>query len=60
LTSERELQSVDVLPQMLDQRLTVVTAAHVLEKATHRVQPLLQAFRTDGAAARAEPNLSLP
>ena len=49
--SERELQRIEVLSKVLEQRMTVVAAAHVLELTTRQVQRLLKNFQADGAAA---------
>lgn len=51
LMSERELQRIEVLSKVLERRMTVVSAAHVLDMTTRQVQRLLKAFRTEGAAA---------
>lgn len=49
--SERELQRIEVLSKVLERRMTVVSAAHVLDMTTRQVQRLLKAFRAEGAAA---------
>ncbi|CCV16589.1 hypothetical protein MESS4_p40107 [Mesorhizobium sp. STM 4661] len=51
LMSERELQRIEVLSKVLERRMTVVSAAHVLDMTTRQVQRLLKAFRAEGAAA---------
>ena len=51
LMSERELQRIEVLSKVLERRMTVVSAAHVLDMTTCQVQRLLKAFRAEGAAA---------
>lgn len=50
--SERELQRIEVLSKVLERRMTVVSAAHVLDMTTRQVQRLLKAFLAEGAAAR--------
>lgn len=49
--SERELQRIEVLSKVLEGRMTVVSAAHVLDLTTRQVQRLLKAFQAEGAAA---------
>jgi transposase len=51
LMSERELQRIEVLSKVLERRMTVVAAAHVLDLTTRQVQRLLKTFQTEGAAA---------
>lgn len=51
LMSERELQRIEVLSKVLERRMTVVSAAHVLDMTTRQVQRLLKVFRAEGAAA---------
>lgn len=48
--SERE-HRIEVLSKVLERRMTVVSAANVLDMTTRQVQRLLQAFRAEGAAA---------
>lgn len=49
--SERELQRIEVLSRIVERRMSVTTAAHVLELTTRQVQRLLKTFQADGAAA---------
>jgi transposase len=49
--SERELQRIEVLSRVVERRMSVTTAAHVLELTTRQVQRLLKTFQADGAAA---------
>lgn len=49
--SERELQRIEVLSKVLERRMTVVSAAHVLDMTTRQVQRLLKTFQAEGAAA---------
>ena len=49
--SERELQRIEVLSQVMDGRLAVDAAAHVLAISRRQVFRLLKSFRTDGALA---------
>ena len=51
LMSERELQRIEVLSKVLERRMTVVSAAHVLDLTTRQVQRLLKTFQAEGAAA---------
>ena len=51
LMSERELQRVDVLSQVMDGTTSVTMAAAVLNMSARQVQRLLRRFRTEGAAA---------
>ncbi|WP_378941209.1 ISNCY family transposase [Mesorhizobium sp. ANAO-SY3R2] len=51
LMSERELQRIEVLSKVLKRRMTVVSAAHVLDLTTRQVQRLLKTFQAEGAAA---------
>lgn len=51
LMSERELQRIEVLSKVLERRMSVVSAAHVLDLTTRQVQRLLKTFQADGAAA---------
>ncbi len=49
--SERELQRVEVLSQVVDGTMSVTMAAAVLGMSARQVQRLLRRFRTEGAAA---------
>ncbi len=49
--SARELNRIEVLSQVVQGRMTVVTAATVLELSRRQVQRLLKTFRSEGAAA---------
>ncbi len=49
--SERDLQRIEVLSKVIDGRMTLVTAAHVLGLSTRQVRRLLERIRTDGAAS---------
>jgi transposase len=51
LMSERELQRIEVLSKVLERRMTVVSAAHILDLTTRQVQRLLKRFQAEGAAA---------
>jgi len=49
--SERDLQRIEVLSKVIDGRMTLVSAAHVLDLSTRQVRRLLQRMRTGGAAS---------
>ncbi len=49
--SERDLQRIEVLSKVIDGRMTMVSAAHVLDLSTRQVRRLLEWIRTDGAAS---------
>jgi len=49
--SERDLQRIEVLSKVIDGRMTLVSAAHVLGLSTRQVRRLLERMRTDGAAS---------
>ena len=49
--SERELQRVEVLSQVIDGTTSVTMAAVMLDMSARQVQRLLRRFRTEGAAA---------
>ena len=49
--SERELQRIDVISQVMDGRLSVDAAAHVLAISPRQTFRLLKLFRNDGAIA---------
>ncbi|TAU79959.1 ISNCY family transposase [Rhizobium leguminosarum] len=49
--SERDLQRIDVLSKVIDGRMTLVSAAHVLALSERQVRRLLERIRTGGAAS---------
>jgi transposase len=49
--SERELQRIEVLSNVMEGRIRTVTAAHVLGLTPRQVQRLVKTFAFDGAAA---------
>lgn len=49
--SERDLQRIEVLSKVTAGRMTMVSAAHVLDVSTRQVRRLLQRMRTGGAAS---------
>jgi hypothetical protein len=49
--SERELQRIKVLSNVLERRISVASAAIVLDLTARQVQRLLKTFQTDGAPA---------
>ncbi len=49
--SERDLQRIEVLSKVTAGRITVVSAAHVLDLSERQVRRLLQRMRTGGAAS---------
>lgn len=49
--SERDLQRIEVLSKVVAGRMTLVSAAHVLDLSTRQVRRLLDRIRTDGAAS---------
>ncbi|QLF70473.1 ISNCY family transposase (plasmid) [Peteryoungia desertarenae] len=49
--SERDLQRIEVLSKVAAGRMTVVSAAHVLDLSERQVRRLLQRMRTGGAAS---------
>ena len=49
--SEREIQKIEVLAQVLDGSLRTATAAHVLSLSQRQVQRLVNKVRDDGAMA---------
>lgn len=51
IMSERELNRVEVLAQVDDDRLTVDNAAHMLDLTRRQIFRLLKRYRQDGAAA---------
>lgn len=49
--SERELRRIEVLSKIVEQRMTSVAAANLLDVSVRQVQRLLKTFEADGAAA---------
>ncbi|TCU15418.1 ISNCY family transposase [Rhizobium sullae] len=49
--SERDLQRIEVLSKVIDGRMTLVSAAHVLALSPRQVRRLLERIRTGGAAS---------
>ncbi|WP_425964957.1 ISNCY family transposase [Rhizobium nepotum] len=49
--SERDLQRIEVLSKVIAGRMTMVSAAHVLDLSERQVRRLLDRMRTDGAAS---------
>lgn len=49
--SERDLQRIEVLSKVTAGRMTVVSAAHVLDLSERQVRRLLQRMRSGGAAS---------
>lgn len=49
--SERDLQRIEVLSKVVDGRMTLVAAAHVLGLSTRQVHRLLDRIQTTGAAS---------
>lgn len=49
--SERDLQRIEILSKVIADRMSVVSAAHVLDLSTRQVRRLLQRMRTGGAAS---------
>ncbi len=49
--SERDLQRIEVLSKVIERRMTIVSAAHVLALSPRQVRRLLERLQTDGAAA---------
>jgi transposase len=49
--SERDLQRIEVLSKVIDGRMTMVSAAHVLDLSERQVRRLLERIRTGGAAS---------
>lgn len=49
--SERDLQRIEVLSKVVDGRMTIVSAAHVLALSRRQVHRLLERIRTSGAAS---------
>ena len=49
--SERDLQRIEVLSRVVERRMTIVSAAHVLALSPRQVRRLLERLQSDGAAA---------
>jgi transposase len=49
--SERDLQRIEVLSKVVERRMTIVSAAHILALSPRQVRRLLERLQTDGAAA---------
>jgi transposase len=49
--SERDLQRIEVLSKVVERRMTIVAAAHVLALSPRHIRRLLERMQTDGAAA---------
>ena len=49
--SERDLQRIEVLSNVLAGRMTLLSAAHVLDLSERQVRRLLERIRTSGAAS---------
>jgi hypothetical protein len=49
--SERDLQRIEVLSKVIAGRMTIVSAAHVLDLSTRQVRRLVGRIRTGGAAS---------
>lgn len=49
--SERDLQRIEVLSKVIAGRMTMVSAAHVLDLSERQVRRLLERMRNDGAAS---------
>ncbi|MET3758403.1 putative ArsR family transcriptional regulator [Rhizobium binae] len=49
--SERDLQRIEVLSNVIAGRMTMVSAAHVLALSERQVRRLLDCIRTTGAAS---------
>lgn len=49
--SERDLQRIEVLSKVIDGRMTLMSAAHVLALSERQVRRLLERIRTGGAAS---------
>ncbi|TBC38696.1 ISNCY family transposase [Rhizobium ruizarguesonis] len=49
--SERDLQRIEILSKVIAGRMTLVSAAHVLDLSTRQVRRLLERIRTGGAAS---------
>lgn len=53
--SERDLQRIEVLSKVIAGRMTVVSAAYVLDLSERQVRRLLERIRTGGAAISSRP-----
>ncbi|MDK4735393.1 helix-turn-helix domain-containing protein, partial [Rhizobium sp. CNPSo 3490] len=49
--SERDLQRIEVLSRVVDGRMTLASAVHVLDLSERQVRRLLDRIRTTGAAS---------
>lgn len=49
--SERDLQRIDILSRIVEGRLSIVSASHVLGLSSRQVRRLVGVFRTGGASA---------
>ncbi|RWX21559.1 helix-turn-helix domain-containing protein, partial [Rhizobium leguminosarum] len=49
--SERDLQRIEILSKVIAGRMTMVSAAHVLDLSTRQVRRLLERINTGGAAS---------
>jgi len=49
--SERDLQRIEILSKVVASRMTMVSAAHVLDLSERQVRRLLEQIRTGGAAS---------
>lgn len=49
--SERDLQRIEILSKVVAERMTVVSAAHVLDLSERQVRRLLERIRIGGAAS---------
>ena len=49
--SERDLQRIEILSKVIAGRMTLVSAAHVLDLSERQVRRLLEEMRTGGAAS---------
>jgi hypothetical protein len=49
--SARDLQRIEILSKVIAGRMTLVSAAHVLDLSTRQVRRLLERIKTDGAAS---------
>jgi transposase len=49
--SKRDVQRIEVLSKVVDGRMSIVTASHVLAIGTHLVQRLINRLETAGAAS---------
>ncbi|WP_157224481.1 helix-turn-helix domain-containing protein, partial [Rhizobium mesoamericanum] len=49
--SERDVQRIEILSKVIAGRMTLVSAARVLDLSTRQVRRLLERIKTDGAAS---------